>query len=255
VTGTAFTFGWMADDEQLDVRMERGSVQVSGPLTEGELALRSGQHLIVRVRQRETVIRDLENELVSDLPAPAVPQEPVTPQGTDEPPSVAHPRRAAPGGQAAGTSDWATLLARGDFETILEQAQRRGVDSCLAEGSVGDLAALADAARYERHTDLARRTLLVERKRFPLSGPARDAAFLLGRLEESASGTPQAIEWYNEYLTESPYGTYASEAFGRKMILIQKLHGDDAARTIAREYLGRFPAGTYAARARALAGP
>ena len=50
--------------------------------------------------------------------------------------------------------------------------------------------------------------------------------------------------------TESPTGTYASEAFGRKMILIQELRGDASARVVAQEYLNRFPLGTYAARAR-----
>jgi hypothetical protein len=37
------------------------------------------------------------------------------------------------------------------------------------------------------------------------------------------------------------------------MVLIQQLHGDERARPVADEYLGRFSQGTYAARARALA--
>jgi hypothetical protein len=146
-------------------------------------------------------------------------------------------------------------LAHGDSEAIVEQAQHRGLESCLADASLSDLAALADAARYGRHDDIARRTLLAERHRFPLSDPSRDAAFLLGRLEETGSGPAAAVSWYDRYLVESPNGTYASEAFGRKMILTLELHGDDSARAVAAEYLNRFPAGTYAARARALAGP
>jgi hypothetical protein len=254
VTGTAFTFGWTADEEQLDVRMERGSVRVSGPLTDGELALRSGQHLIVRVRRRETVIRDLESDLAPEPPVPSTPSAPVAREEytADEIPAVAQPKRAA---QAAGNGDWAALLARGDAESVVQQAERRGLESCLAEASVNDLASLADAARYGRHNDIARRTLLAERRRFPLSGPAHDAAFLLGRLEETVSGAATAIEWYDEYLAESPAGTYASEALGRKMILTQRLQGGGPARAVAQEYVNRFPAGAYAARARALAGP
>jgi TolA-binding protein len=258
VTGTAFTFGWTADDEQLDVRMERGSVRVSGPLTDGELALRSGQHLIVRVRRRETIIRELESDgspepapaagVAASQPAPSASIAPEAPAATES--GLARPRRAA-----AGNGEWGARLARGDFEGIVQQAERRGVESCLAESSLADLAALADAARYGRHDDLARRALFAERRRFPVSGPSRDAAFLLGRLEETGSGPAAAIGWYDRYAMESPNGTYASESLGRKMILVQELRGDDEARGIAREYLSRFPAGTYATRARALAGP
>jgi TolA-binding protein len=39
------------------------------------------------------------------------------------------------------------------------------------------------------------------------------------------------------------------------MILISKVRGDDSARAVAQDYVNRFPAGTYAARARVLAGP
>jgi hypothetical protein len=254
VTGTAFTFGWTANDEQLDVQMERGSVRVSGPLTDGELALRSGQHLIVRVRRRETIIRDLETDSASEPSAASVPKTSLPPPGSlpSETGSVAHPKRAVPG---AGGGDWAALLASGDSEAVVLQAERRGLDGCLAEASAGDLAALADAARYGRHDDIARRVLLAERRRFALSGHARDAAFLLGRLEETGSGPLAALEWYDRYLIENPTGTYASEALGRKMILISKVREDDSARAVAQDYLNRFPAGTYAARARVLAGP
>ncbi len=58
VTGTAFRFGWDPVVEELDVQMERGSVQVTGPLSDGTLDLRSGQHLHVSVREWETVIRE-----------------------------------------------------------------------------------------------------------------------------------------------------------------------------------------------------
>jgi hypothetical protein len=39
------------------------------------------------------------------------------------------------------------------------------------------------------------------------------------------------------------------------MILISKVSGDDSAHAVAQDYLNRFPAGTYAVRARVLAGP
>jgi hypothetical protein len=81
---------------------------------------------------------------------------------------------------------------------------------------------------------------------------ANDAAFLLGRLEETAQHSELALTWYERCLTESPHGTYVSEGLGRKMTVIQRLHGDDRARPVAEEYLRRFGNGTYAAAARAL---
>jgi TolA-binding protein len=122
----------------------------------------------------------------------------------------------------------------------------------LERASSEDLLALADAARYRRRMDLARDTLLAQRRRFPDSPRALDAAFLLGRVEEASdSGLARALEWYDDYLKRAPKGTYASEALGRKMTLMSKLEGVSRARPVAEEYLRRFPNGTYAGPARA----
>ncbi len=266
VTGTAFVLGWAPADQRLDVSMERGSVEVRGPLSDGALSLRSGQHLVVRVREREAIIRDLEDggaeeNRVAEAPAaegprgaepaadrPVGPVEPAAAGARGEPPAAPAPRAAS----APPVRDWASLVAGGDFESVVRDAERVGLDRCLAQASGADLASLADAARYGRHDDLARRTLLAERRRFPASSAAHDAAFLLGRLEETDQRAAAAIEWFGRYLAESPAGTYASEALGRKMVLTQQTSGDAEARALASEYVGRFPRGTYAARARAL---
>jgi TolA-binding protein len=123
----------------------------------------------------------------------------------------------------------------------------------MAHASGEDLAALADAARYRRRNDVAREALLAERLRFPKSERASEAAFLLGRLEESKwDDNGRALEWYDVYLKEAPSGAYSSEALGRKMTATQRLEGAAAARQIADEYIRRFPRGTYAGAARAL---
>jgi TolA-binding protein len=258
VTGTAFTVQWTPADEQLDLRMERGTVEVSGPLSDGAISLRSGQHLVVRVRQRETLIRDTD-----DIESPPPDLENAVRAGDGsvdraaEPPPSSLAASAGPKetpiGKRALDRSWASELADGDFENIVRQAERRGLDTSLAEASSADLAALADAARYGRHDDVARRALLAQRRRFPLAPAARDASFLLGRLEEAQHDVSGALDWFDRYLDESPLGTYTSEALGRKMILIQQLYGDERARPVALEYLNRFAQGTYAARARALA--
>ncbi|MBV9947795.1 MAG: FecR domain-containing protein, partial [Myxococcales bacterium] len=283
VTGTAFTVSWSSADERLDLHMDRGAVEVSGPLSDDAIVVRRGQRLIVRVRQRETVIRDRDDAVAASSPPTGDgAYAPLTSDGASSPPAPARapddPRRApddprddgsiaraagprgAPGGGSGSTSpgrtesrDWTAAVAAGDFEGVVRRAEQSGIEGCLARAPVADLAALADAARYGRHDDLARRALLAERRRFPRSAQSRDASFLLGRLEEAGRDPGKALAWYDRYLAESPAGTYASEALGRKMDLVQKQSGDAAARAVAREYLGRFPQGTYAERARALA--
>ena len=257
VTGTAFRFGWNAAQEELDVEMDRGSVEVSGPLSDGGLALRSGQHLVVRVRDRETLIRDRD---------PARPEEPpvqalaplanpeigaVAVSGSPSTPRVASMPRL-PAHYVAADPDWPALLANGDFEAIVRQAEQRGLDVCMATVSTTELAALADAARYSRHDDIARRTLLAQRSRFPGSAAARDAAFLLGRLEETVKNPTAGIDWYDRYAREGAGGTYASEAMGRRMLLIDQVSGAARARAAAEDYLSHFPDGEYSAKARAL---
>ena len=147
------------------------------------------------------------------------------------------------------------MVARGDFQGVLADAEQNGLTRTLDTASVDELNALADAARYVRRNDVARRTLLAALDRFPHSGTARDAAFFLGGLAEEESGVAArkaALEWYQRYMAESPGGTYAAQALGRQMILVHQLRGAAAARPIAAAYLQRFPSGPYAAPAKKL---
>jgi hypothetical protein len=137
------------------------------------------------------------------------------------------------------------MVARGDFAAVVADAEARGVDTIIGSGPLRDLAALADAARYAGRSDLARRALLAERSRFSGSPEARSAAFLLGRMAEGGSPAA-AISWYDQYLAESPGGSLAAEALGRKMIVVRNSGGRDAARPIAEEYVKRHPRGPFA---------
>jgi len=134
---------------------------------------------------------------------------------------------------------------------VIAAAEARGLDATLSSAALEDLAALADSARYARRISLAKRVLLAERKRFPASRAARDAAFFLARLAEDEGGG--ALDWYDRYLSESPRGTYAPQALGRKMLLVHAQQGAAAARPLAAEYLERHPSGPYAASARKIA--
>ncbi|WP_437491434.1 FecR domain-containing protein [Sorangium sp. So ce1014] len=253
VTGTAFALSWAPEDERLDLRLENGAVVVSGPLSGEPIAVRAGQWLTLRQRTGEVLLRDLDLQqgaAASPAPAPSSfdpAEEPSAapvpdPPGTPAAAPAAEPRR-----------DWAGKLAAGKLDVIVDEAQRRGLDASLAQSSNEELSALADAARYTRRNDIARRALLAQRRRFPATQRGKEAAFLLGRLAETQEGGAAALAWFETYLKEAPQGAYASEALGRKMVIVQRLHGDAQAETVARAYLRRFPGGTYTQAARALA--
>jgi hypothetical protein len=137
---------------------------------------------------------------------------------------------------------------------VVKEAEAEGVGHVLANRPLADLRALGDAARYAGKSSLARRAYQAVRARFPSSGESRTAAFLLGRVaEEQDHSNDEALRWYDKYLAEAPTGGFAGDALGRKMVLVQKSGGRDAAQPLARQYLQRFPTGPYAGVARDLA--
>jgi len=275
VTGTAFDVAWAGGEEVLDLALHNGSVIVSGPLAAQGLVMEPGQHLVanvkagvIRLDRRRTSAAAAERPAVDvDTPTAAPSDEPApeeTPEGNTVPHVRRVPARRLPGRGSAAEgpassrpapgSEWAARLARGEFEAVVAAAERRGIDRTLEEAPGEDLAALADAARYARHTELAQRALLAELRRFPRSA-GRDAAFFLGGLVEERPGAgpaSAALDWYERYLRQSPRGNYASQALGRKMAMLERLARPDEARATATDYLAQFPNGPYAERARAL---
>ena len=253
VRGTDFTVVWDPTREELEVKLRQGRVAVTGPVLGEELILRPGQSLRVNLAKRETMITDARGE----IPAPAA--LPSAPPANASVPLAALSSAIAPsarGSASPGPSErrWREAVAKGEWDRILADAERDGVEATLPTLSSDELFALADAARYRRRPDLARSALLAQRERFPNSSRASDAVFLLGRVEESQSARKaMAVKRYDEYLARASSGTYAAEALGRKMILVNELHGAENARPIAEQYLRRFPSGSYADAARTLA--
>lgn len=252
VTGTDFTVHWDPTSEELAVNLRQGRVAVSGPIVGEELVLRPGQNLTVNLAKRETVISEDGADKVHAMAS----AEPVSVAPSSVPPHGA----SAPGPAASGATSpapsarrWREALASGQWDRILAEVEREGVESSLRTLSSDELFALADAARYRRRPELARAALLAQRERFPNSPRSLDAVFLLGRVEElRADGRGRALRRYDEYLERAPSGTYAAEALGRKMILVKELQGNESARRVALEYLQRFPNGSYAEAAQTL---
>jgi hypothetical protein len=149
---------------------------------------------------------------------------------------------------------WPARVLAGEFHSVIDEAERRGVAEVLRRESAGNVMALADAARYAGAAPLATRALLEVRARFPRSAPARRAAFLLGRMAEDQDGDlRKALEWYRTYLADARDDGFRAEALGRQMTATLRLSGTDAARPMAAEYLRRYPRGAYAEAAQAIA--
>lgn len=245
VHGTAFSLGWSVRSARLEVQMRSGVVSVTGPVSGGEIVLRGGQTLSLSLHDEETPKPATDRQGPALEPAPSAA---VTTQ-TNRPGDMA----ARTSGKVPSGLDWTAKLADGQAAAIVADAQRRGIAGVLTASSSEDIAALADAARFERNEGLARRALLAQRHRFPGTGRAAEASFLLGRIDDRSDlSSTRALAWYDRYLSEAPAGSYVSEALGRKMMVLERSSREAEATRIARDYLQRFPGGTYSHAAQAL---
>ena len=259
VHGTKFTFGWSTRQARLDVQMDSGVVSVSGPLTGGEIFLRAGQTLSVSLNDEgaPAASATLGGTGIGAGSISSPPGPPASPAPTLAPPPVLDhaandsDRRSRAG--ADSIESWTAKLAAGKTAAVVADAERRGLAKVLDSSSSEDLAALADASRFEKRDDLARRALLAQRRRFSHSLRAREASFLLGRLDDATDdGAENALGWYDQYLDEAPGGAYVSEALGRKMMDLERTHRHGEAVAVAADYLRRFPSGIYFHAAQAL---
>jgi hypothetical protein len=261
VTGTVFDVQWSDDAQAFDVWLQKGSVRVNGPLIGDGIAMTHGQHLRTRVKDDKILLDDQRAD-APEPPAEAAPAAAPVPAAAEmgehaeagervepEVPPEAAPEHIPARVSHPAAKSWSRRMARGDFEAVVEAAERRGIESVLSHGSRNELAALADAARYTRRTRLAARALNAERERFPETAEGREAAFFLGNLAEDGGDRSGAVSWYGRYLREDAAGTYAAQALGRKM-LIESRRGSSTAGIDAEEYLHRFPSGSYADAAR-----
>jgi hypothetical protein len=224
---------------------------VQGGVAGAGVLLRGGDHLTARVHQGELRIVRADGAVSTGSTAEPAAPEPssnaIVTVAPINPTATALPAAPAP---VSAHVPWSALVARGEYDAVLRDADAAGIDGTLSRRPLADLAALADASRYRGQTELSQRALTAERSRFPGSKEAHTAAFLLGRLADDQShDAARAIGWYDRYLAEAPTGPFASDALGRKMIAMQASQGSEAARPIAAQYARRFPHGAYAAQA------
>ena len=251
VTGTAFELSWKPARSEIEVVMRHGSVRILGP--------RLGDGIELKDQERFRAIapssdQESESEMVQLGSANEVPGNPGTVNAPTESTKTASPKsKLAPRDRTTPlfTTPLSDLARRGQYQTVLTLAAERGLEQVLERGSLEEVAAVADSARYVGKAEVAKEALLALRSRFTNTARARSAAFLLGRMLD-ASNPAAALGWYETYLSETPAGPLASEALGRKMLVIHRQRGADAAAIIAREYLARFADGSHARHAREL---
>lgn len=266
VTGTAFKVAWSEHDRVFDVTLHEGSIIVRGPLA-NSLKMVAGQRLQARIDEGIITLEDTTRQraprAAEKPPKPAQPNEslfsesaPVVAKASSEARAGTSATSTSPAGGPVSPPelDWREKLSRGDFNAVVNDAERRGIAHVHSKGSLEELAVLADAARYARRSELAQKTLLVTRQRFPNSTRAREAAFFLGRLAEDQGALPRALGWYERYLAPGGNGVYVSQALGRRMLISHRQHGLAAAQKLAADYLARFPSGAYAEAAHKLQG-
>jgi hypothetical protein len=202
------------------------------------------------------------------VPLPAVPAAPLVPPPPAAAPAIARAQEptAAPARPASivhhapprlnqpawAPRTWFSAITSGNAARVVAEAEAHGLEKALLEVDGTALMALSDASRYSGRPEVAVRALIAERQRFPDTAYAHAAAFLLGKLADDRGEVAAGLAWYRRYLAETPDGPYAAEALGRKMLAIERMSGRDAARSIAAEYVQRFPNGTYMLQAHAI---
>lgn len=236
VTGTALRISWDPASEVFEVRVDRGSVAVSGPLLQGERIVRGGERCSVALRQRRLEVtqkeaRDSADEVphleVHDLPVMSDPS-------TDD---------------LTGSSlHWLELEHLGRYAEAVARAEAEGLERIYSSGSADELMSLARAARLANRRAIANQALLRCRQRFPGARQAATAAFVLGR----EAPPTLAARWFGTYLQEDPSGPLAREAAGRLVESYQQAGKFAQAQMAAQAYLRQYPSGPHAAFARSV---
>jgi FecR-like protein len=240
VVGTEFDLEWQPQADGLTLIMQSGEVRVLGDGSPRQV--RAGQTLHLPI-DREPARQSTQTA--------STPVQPLSPAATLS--GVAALNREAkplpkPSSPTARSSeaDWNALLNAGQFSAIMRDADARGGERLLDSASASDLKVLALAARYTGRRALSLRAWQSLRTRYATDALNQGAAFYLARGYEEQGDTGEAMRWLARYLAESPSGAFASEALGRRLLLLSKSGQKAEAASAAHTYLDRYPRGAYA---------
>jgi transmembrane sensor len=263
VTGTSFDVAWSPESSTFDLRVQNGSVVVSG-CSMAAVAVTAGQELKTTCQWANQP--DGAPSPVAEIELDAMPVS----SGSGSQNAAAPRMRAAAGADAAadaepsapiaaavdaGPGPWVALAAVGRYRDAYAAADAAGFEAVCDRAGADELLTLADAALYAGRGDRSRATLLKLREKYPGTSAAAVAAFRLGRAAFDGKGAyAEASQWFRTYLREQPGGGFSREATGR-LLEIDHLQGNaQGARTLARQYLQVWPSGPHAPLARAILG-
>lgn len=238
VVGTAFDLSFEPEPARFDLNLREGRVVVAD---------RAGQKRFVGAGEQLHLPAGEGTRVASKGPDG---QEEVDLATLES--SGAEAAGEAAGKQTAIAPSYKDLARRGQFQAIVTAARRTGIDRVLSAKGPSELHELGQAARYTGQTALAEKVFSHLASHHGRSPEGRSAAFFRGRLAEDGGRFQQAQQHYRAYLAQGG-GSYAAEALGREMTLVQKTAGAAAAQPLAAEYLRRFPRGAYRDLARTLA--
>ncbi len=249
VTGTALAIDWQPAAQRIQVNVSEGQVKVvGGSLGEEGITVRTGDRL-------DASPQGFSLNRIIDHSSPKGTTSMLSPVKPEPAPAPALPKIKKTAPRKTKTRQdpdrWQWLAQAGYFDRAMVAVDRAGVEKLVGSLPANRLVLLADSARYTGQTRLARRALLMLRKRFPLSGEAKLASFRLARIAiDLEKDHGKAAHWFKTYLSQNPQGKLAEDARGRlceALLLAGKMN---AARAAAADYLQRYPQGAYAALAR-----
>jgi|GEM_PF-1720277 ferric-dicitrate binding protein FerR (iron transport regulator) len=241
VVGTEFDLAWDEKAETLSLHMLSGEVRVLGA---------PGPARVVEAGATLSLPERPVTQAATAAPTPPATPTPLANEQLDTASAERPSSRGTPRENVTG--DWAALLKAGQFAAVVQSAEAAGIERSLHTASANNLKALAQAARYTGHAQLSLDAWQAARARFESQPLGTQASFFLGRSYDEQGNAPQALRWLDTYAREAPAGVYASEALGRRLVLLQKLSGRAAALQSAHDYLRRFPGGAYEKTARAM---
>ncbi|NUP08906.1 MAG: tetratricopeptide repeat protein [Polyangiaceae bacterium] len=244
VVGTRFDVAWDPSREAFSLILHEGAVRVVGPMGDSGRVVRAGERLDIQVGEASPT---------SSLPAATAVAS------AAEVPSAAHTASTEGSSSASAevvvapsaSASWRSLADKGDNRAAWAAIEAEGVDVVMRRSNAAELVSLSDVARFAGRPAHASAALNELRKRFPKDPAAADAAFLLGRMAFDQRGAPSsAAVWFETYLREKPSGAFAREAMGRLLECYQKNGSNEAARTLAMQYVASYPKGPHAELAR-----
>jgi hypothetical protein len=252
VHGTSFTVEFDPKTQLFELNMRSGIVSVEGPGISQPVEIRGAQRFVHRAGLG---VEPPEAKVSAELaPAPPVRESASETKRSDT-------KSEGSGSVAAGSApagsvvaSWEALVRRGEYSTVLRDAERRGLPLVLSTVTAPEIMALGNAARFAGRAEVGREAYKALRQRFAGSPAAAAAAFLMGRLSET-SAPGEARRWYERYEQEAPKGPLVAEAMGRRLLLTQTSGSRAEIQRLAEDYVRRFPDGPYAGVARKIATP